>query len=501
MRSKYIFLIVMLLLMNSSGTFAQRYLSKFVNLDFLPNTRTLLYEDGKYIVSSINFIDDVSTSTIIELDENFDTIRTINHSNVLFSRKSPQKYNGSYYAYAADETTNRQTHLLVEMDENFDEIKRDTFYPDGNTHNANSMTMVDDKIIGAAWDYYDCPELSECTFMNYKVISTAGKELQSFNVEEEEPYFFSFEVDYTADSHIICGGNRYELPFAKASVHRSTQEGTILWNYDSPHRQSRGNVPVWIEELSDGNIVYTDKLDKLDDDDYLDLGYTNRPAELVWLSPDGDLLFSYLDTVNWTSSTEFHGVQKGKGDYFFVYGDYYYNNLEPTEFDGSYGFLMKFTNEGEVKWRRLYKHSDDPYGEPLIRQIYEHENGDIVILGREVNDNGYFMWMMRVNENGCLGDDGCDDPLILPVDEVQTPILNTAVKVYPNPAMDILNFDLEESYRVIAITVLDTYGNPIRNFNEIFENRLNISFLNSGIYFLKISMSDHTLIYKKFIKQ
>jgi hypothetical protein len=310
---------------------------------------------------------------MIELDENFDTIRTINHSNVLFTRKSPQKYNGSYYAYAADETTNRLTHLLVEMDENFDEIRRDTFYPDGNTHNANSMTMMDDKIIGAAWDYYDCPELSECTFMNYKVINTEGEELQSFNVDEEgEPYFFSFEVDHTLSGHIICGGNRYELPFAKASVYKSTQEGAILWKYDSPHRQSRGNVPVWVEELSDGNIVYTDKLDKLDDDDYLDLGYTNRPSELVWLSPEGDFLYSYLDTVNWTSSTEFYGIEKGKGDYFFTYGEYHFGNLEPTEFDGNYGFIMKVKNNGEIVWRRLYNNSEDLESTPIITHLIEN---------------------------------------------------------------------------------------------------------------------------------
>lgn len=482
--------------MNSSSALTQGYLSKFVPLEFLPNTIHLSYEDGKYIVSSINFVNDISTSTIIELDENFDTIRTINHLEVLFGRKTPQKLNGKYFAYAADETTNRETHLLIEMDENFSEIKRDTFYPDGNSHNANGMTIIGDKIIGSAWDYYDCEELNECTFMNYKVISTEGEELQSFNVDEEgEPYFFSFEVDHTADGDIICGGNRYELPYAKASVYKSTQEGNILWKYESTQRQSRGNVPVWVEELSNGNIVYTDKLDKLFDDDYIDLGYSLLPAQLVWLSPDGDSLFSYLDTVNWASSSEFSGIKRGRGDYFFAYGQYYLNHLDPMEFDAVYGSIMKITNDGEIVWRRLYKHSDDPYGTPTIAHIYEHENGDISTLGREVNDDGFFMWMMRVNEHGCLGDISCDFPMILPVADLSGNGHEDNIKIYPNPTSDILNIKSETIPERVEVFTID--GALV--LTKEGSDNINITNISSGLFFIKIFHNGKVSI-RSFIK-
>jgi hypothetical protein len=54
----------------------------------------------------------------------------------------------------------------VTMDKYFTELKRDTFYSDLDSYNANSMTMIGDKIVGTAWDDYDCDESFECTSMN-----------------------------------------------------------------------------------------------------------------------------------------------------------------------------------------------------------------------------------------------------------------------------------------------------------------------------------------------
>lgn len=163
-------LFTFILTINSSAL-SQGYLSKFVLLDFPQNSMSFMYEDGEYIISSINYIDDRSASTIIRVDNNFDTIQTINHFEVSFGGVSPQ-IEGKYYSFAADETQNKESHLLIEMDEEFKEIKRDTFYPEGFTYNANGMTVIGDKIIGKAWDYNECDESFQCTSMNFKVIST-----------------------------------------------------------------------------------------------------------------------------------------------------------------------------------------------------------------------------------------------------------------------------------------------------------------------------------------
>jgi hypothetical protein len=482
-------LFIFLLTINSSAL-CQGYLSKFVPLDFSANTRNFIYEDGEYIISSINFIDDVSTSTIIRVDEKFDTIETINYSEVFFGRMTPQRIEDKYFAYASDKTQNSETHLLIEMDKDFIEVKRDTFYPEGETFNANGMTVIGDNIVGSAWDYYDCDEHTQCTSMNYKMITTEGKELLSFNVDNDEPYFFSFEVDHTDDEGIIFGGNsRYDGTFAM--VYKSDLEGNILWKNKSTQKQSRGNVPVYVEELSNGNIVYTDIIDKTDDDEYIEMFYARYPSQLVWLSAEGDSLFSF-------SYSEFWGLEKGNGDYFFAYGNEQYNIESDQENLGMYGFLMKFTNEGELLWRRRYKQSNYPLASPLIRHIIEHENGDISMLGREANVDGFFMWMLRVNEHGCFGDEDCDMPMVLPTEDLRADEGN-AIEIYPNPAASYVTISSIDNTEINQVILYDIQGQILKEKKIIGGSQLDIRQLDQGLYFLKLEISNGDTVFKKLL--
>lgn len=496
-KNRILTLFIIILTINSSAL-SQGYLSKFVPLDFLPNPRVLLYEDDRYVVSSINFVDGLSTSTIIEIDNNFDVIRTVNHSEVLFGRFSPVKIGSNYFAYGADETTDRETHLLLMMDKDFAEIRRDTFYSDKDSYNANSMTMIGDKIVGAAWDYYDCEESFECTSMNYKVITTDGEELQSINIDDDEDYFFSFEVDHTEEEDIIFGGNSYGSDGAVATVYRMDLEGNVQWKHKSAQKQSRGNVPVFVEELSNGTIVYTDKLNKNNDPDYNQTMFARKPAQLVWLSPDGDPIYSFLDSLSALSFSEFDGIKRGKGDYFFAFGQEHINTDNNIETARTYGFLMKFANDGEIMWRRRYKHTNYSNASPHIIRVIEHENGDISTLGYEVNPDGFFMWMLRVNEHGCLGEDDCDMPMVLPTEDLQEDEENS-IKIYPNPAFNYINIVSDRYIKISHVVFYDIQGGLRSNEIEMDGNQVEITELEQGLYFMKIELESGGSVFKKLL--
>lgn len=483
----------------NSSALGQGYLSKFVPLDFAPNTRNFSYEDNEYIISSINFIDDISSSTIIRVDENFDTIETINHFGVFFGRMTPQRINGKYYSYGSDQTQNGEAHLLIEMDDEFKEVKRDTFYPEGETFNANGMTVIGDKIVGSAWDYIECPDESNesCDYMNYKVIDLQGNEINSIDIGRETPYFFSFEVDHTDGGYIICGGNRIDVG-ANATIYNFDLDGNTNWKYESFERQTRGNVPVYVEELSNGNIVYTDRLDKVGGNEVNGFYFSDSPAQLVWLSAEGDSLFSFLDSLNWLSYSEFAGLEKGNGDYFFTYGNEQYNIESDQENLGMYGFLMKFTNDGELLWRRRYKQSNDPLASPRIRHIIEHENGDISMLGREVNVDGFFMWMLRVNEHGCFGDEDCDIPMVLPTEDLLADEGNE-IKIYPNPASSFVNIKSGENIKISLVELYDIQGRLQLKVTEMNGNQAGIRELEQGLYFLKIELESGNSVFKKLL--
>jgi len=75
------------------------------------------------------------------------------------------------------------------------------------------------------------------------------------------------------------------------------------------------------------------------------------------------------------------------------------------------------------------------------------------------------------------------------------------IQCYPNPTTDIINIVLERGF-VSTIELFDIYGKPIKK-TEYKEKQSNIKYsmgnIASGIYFARISSSDHTLI-KKILK-
>jgi len=70
-------------------------------------------------------------------------------------------------------------------------------------------------------------------------------------------------------------------------------------------------------------------------------------------------------------------------------------------------------------------------------------------------------------------------------------------KIYPNPVKDVLN--LESKIDIENIKIYTTTGKLV--VNEFFEtNTIDISFLNTGIYFIKLYTQENTII-KKIIKK
>ncbi|MCF8428646.1 MAG: T9SS type A sorting domain-containing protein, partial [Bacteroidia bacterium] len=73
---------------------------------------------------------------------------------------------------------------------------------------------------------------------------------------------------------------------------------------------------------------------------------------------------------------------------------------------------------------------------------------------------------------------------------------NSAIKVYPNPATDILHIDNLQSNTTISI--LDVTGKEIIKFSsDKLDATISLTNLSSGLYFIKIqTMEKDILIYK-----
>lgn len=84
--------------------------------------------------------------------------------------------------------------------------------------------------------------------------------------------------------------------------------------------------------------------------------------------------------------------------------------------------------------------------------------------------------------------------------QVGNAVLESAeVRIFPVPAKDVLNIHILKATNV-TLYLFDSTGKLVLQ-NDLFQqNQINISTLNKGIYFLKITVSGETLANKKLIK-
>ncbi len=77
---------------------------------------------------------------------------------------------------------------------------------------------------------------------------------------------------------------------------------------------------------------------------------------------------------------------------------------------------------------------------------------------------------------------------------------NNLIELYPNPSKEHINYSLPSNFILNQITIYDTLGKVIKQFDAQNSNRLNISELENGLYFVHF-MGDKNSITKKFIKE
>lgn len=124
-----------------------------------------------------------------------------------------------------------------------------------------------------------------------------------------------------------------------------------------------------------------------------------------------------------------------------------------------------------------FKDSDDD-GD-LVNSINEDYNGNGNLLDDDLNGNSIPDYL----DNLVSGN--------LTVSE----ILNSKFKIYPNPTSNYIEFDTNSSFN---LKIINTKGQIISSF-ENCKNKIDISSLESGIYFFKIDIENNFII-KKVIK-
>ncbi|WP_020535843.1 T9SS type A sorting domain-containing protein [Lewinella cohaerens] len=77
--------------------------------------------------------------------------------------------------------------------------------------------------------------------------------------------------------------------------------------------------------------------------------------------------------------------------------------------------------------------------------------------------------------------------------------LKDEVKIYPNPASDLLHLDVPSSISIIGYVILDTAGRLLLVGEDI--STIDISTLPKGVFYLKANLANGEVFLKSFLKQ
>lgn len=120
-------------------------------------------------------------------------------------------------------------------------------------------------------------------------------------------------------------------------------------------------------------------------------------------------------------------------------------------------------------------------------------------------DNPNGTYTITVTHKGTLNNDLQNYSLIVSGPEVSLDaeqfITNKAsVNIFPNPTSDVLNFDMSDMTEVSQIQIIDLMGKVIRTNFDLNQKSINVSSLQTGVYFIKFT-TNNQIITKKFIKK
>ncbi|MDP9959625.1 M28 family peptidase [Chryseobacterium lathyri] len=158
-----------------------------------------------------------------------------------------------------------------------------------------------------------------------------------------------------------------------------------------------------------------------------------------------------------------------------------YSPLQTTMSNAYSSDYMPFENKGDII-TGFYE---------TIRSYNEHTPNDTF-----ANVDPVYVFNVGKAALGALQHFAVASTTTLATDDVQTENSLEAIRIYPNPARDVLNIELSEGHNNFKVEISDMNGRLILNAEN--EKKINTSNLTNGMYMVTVK-SDQNSITKKII--
>lgn len=242
---------------------------------------------------------------------------------------------------------------------------------------------------------------------------------------------------------------------------------------------------VWYKAMNDSLASFSilnHSLSKTEEGDFIVMGYgidaVSMAALLMKFSPQGDIIFTKKYRSPYFPDNSFMSLRDGiqTDDEGFILSSNITNPNISTDIS-----LIKTNSIGELEWDTIYGNLD--WSENI-----------------ETPSPSQQAWIVKVDQHGCLVP-GCHL-----IDNIEEPVLDLQVRLYPNPTTDYLNvFYYHPNHRGRTnFRIVDLRGQVVQSFSSTINNvtlMISVSDLPVGQYFLKVENTDGEVVTKGFVKQ
>lgn len=251
-------------------------------------------------------------------------------------------------------------------------------------------------------------------------------------------------------------------------------------------------------------------------------GYTNNYSTYAGAAYSGDQFAIVDGGANANAKIKFDSPQKIQGFYVSnstyaalsmrdgdsfgkIFGADTLANGSDTLFDGS-----PVTNADWFKVTVTPYHGDSLYASEAIEHYladyrFSDNSLDYILKGWQwvdltfLSESDSLLFILSSSDVSAYG---INTPTYFCIDDVtfgefdgKEELMASLISVYPNPSSNFINLKIPSTQ--FEVSVLDNLGRVVKTSSE---NRIDVSDLNSGVYFVSI-LVDNVVINKRFIKQ
>ena len=428
-----------------------------------------------FISRTINLNTNVSNGVLCKIDEYGDTIFTVKISdeNYSYIPTALIKSNDNSITIASTVTniaTNKKDYSLAKINSNH-EIEFVKSYGDSiNNEQALHVINAFDKGFLIVGQSVVPPNVSADMY--------AVKTDSAGNFEWEKYYGGnSFEAAYSAiqtpDSGYLMLGWTQSFGNGDRDFYLVKTDSYGNQQWQKTYGNNGVDVGSGIIELRDGN--------------YLLSGGNPTSGRLIKINPDGIVIwqksYSYIN-----SEINFLYWVKELDDYTIAAVGGTHNQ---TENDA--GWLVKTDSAGNQLWERKYNKTNTV---DLFYDFTTANDGGFVLCGSALNtsNNSQDAWLLKVDSVGCAYEN-----CLVGIDDVGSK--RVLVDVWPNPATEILNIELQESSKSYEVEITDINGQVVYK-SEIRNQKSEIDVRNlaDGLYLLTLQNNEQRTTLKIIIQ-